>query len=140
MIPKNKIIKTPRVKVIQKLYSSLMNPDIPVEFTKSQYKKFIKDVVNGTLEREELIEDTIRKHLSNDINLERTDKLLKIIIFAAIFELMFKHKNSINVIISEYIKASNYFLEKSQIKYLNAILDKIATKIRNENNRVNINK
>ena len=69
MIPKNKIIKTPRVKVIQKLYSSLMNPDIPVEFTKSQYKKFIKDVVNGTLEREELIEDTIRKHLSNDINL-----------------------------------------------------------------------
>ena len=39
---------------------------------------------------------------------------------------MFKHQNSINVIISEYIKASNYFLEKTQIKYLNAILDKIA--------------
>ena len=140
MIPKNKNIKIPRVKVIQKLYSSLMNPGIPVEFTKTQYKKFIKDVVNGTLERDELIEETIKKYLSNDINLKRTDKLLKIIIYAAVFELMFKHKNSINVIISEYIKASNYFLEKSQIKYLNAILDKIATKIRNENNWVIISK
>ena len=98
MIPKNKNIKIPRVKVIQKLYSSLMNPGIPVEFTKTQYKKFIKDVVNGTLERDELIEETIKKYLSNDINLKRTDKLLKIIIYAAVFELMFKHKNSINVI------------------------------------------
>ena len=124
---------TPRVKIIQKLYSSLMNPDVSVEFTKSQYKKFIKDVVNGTLEREELIEETIKKYLTKDINLDRTDKLLKIIIFAAVFELMFKHKNPIKVIISEYLKASNYFLEKYQIKYLNAILDKISTKIRNEN-------
>ena len=47
---------------------------------------------------------------------------------------MFKHNNPTKVIISEYLKASSFFLEKSQIKYLNAILDKIATRIRNENN------
>ena len=81
---------SPRVKVVQKIYESLMNPNEDIVYPKNQYKKFIKDVVSGTLERSELIEETITKHLRNDINLKKTDKLLKIILFAAIFELLFK--------------------------------------------------
>ena len=76
---------SPRIKVIQKLYNSLMNSNANIEYPKSQYKKFIKDVVTGTLERSDLIEETINSHLSNDINLTKTDKILKIILFAAIF-------------------------------------------------------
>ena len=41
-----------------------MNPDAEIDYPKSQYKKFIKDVVTGTLERSELIEETINSHLS----------------------------------------------------------------------------
>ena len=126
--------KSPRIRVIQKLYGSLINPDEAIEYSKSQYKKFIKDVVQGTIERNELIEETILKYLSDDINLKRTDKILKIILFASVYELLFKHNNPVKVIINEYIKTSEFFLEKSQIKYLNAILDKISKKIRNENN------
>ena len=127
--------KNVRVKIIQKLYGSMLNPGEIIEYPKSQYKKFIKDVVQGTIERNELIIETIQKNLLNDIDLKKSDKLLKIIIFSAIFELMFKHNNPKKVIISEYLKASEYFLEKGQIKYLNAILDKIANKIRNDNIR-----
>ena len=58
----------PRIKVIQKLYNSLMNSDESIVFPKSQYKKFIKDVVTGTLERSDLIEETVNSHLSKDIN------------------------------------------------------------------------
>ena len=122
-----------RVKIIQKLYSHLLNPEEKIEFQKNQYKKFIKDVVEGTLERKELIEEKINLYLSTDISLNKTDKLLKIILFAGIYEFMFKHNNPKKVIISEYLKASEFFLEKAQIKYLNAILDKISLKIRNEN-------
>ena len=107
-----------------------MNPNAEIEYPKNQYKKFIKDVVTGTLERSELIEETINKHLNKDINLKKTDKLLKIILFAAIFELMFKHNNPKKVVISEYLLASEFFLEKVQIGYLNAILDKISKVIR----------
>ena len=46
------------------------------------------------------------------------------------FELMFKHNNPKKVIISEYLKTSHFFLEKAQIKYLNAILDKLSDLIR----------
>ena len=121
---------SPRIKVIQKIYGSLMNPDETIIYAKSQYKKFIKDVVSGTLERTELIEETISQKLGDDIKLEKTDKLLKIILFAAVFELLFKHKIPKNVIISEYVGASEFFLERAQIKYLNAVLDKISKLIR----------
>ena len=121
---------TPRVKIIQKLYSKILNPDEKLIFNKSQYKKFIKDVTEGTIERKELIEETIEKFLKDDIDLKRTDKLLKIIIYAAVFELMYKHNNPKKVIISEYLKSSHYFLENAQIKYLNAILDKLSDLIR----------
>ncbi len=123
---------SPRIKIIQKIYNSLLNQNTTIEFPKSQYKKFIKDVVTGTLERSDLIEETINNFLKKDIDLKKTDKLLKIILFAAVFELLFKHNNPKKVIISEYLLASEYFLEKVQIGYLNAILDKLAKEIRKD--------
>ena len=132
MIQKVDRNSSPRVKVIQKIYSSLMNPSTEIIYPKSQYKKFIKDVVSGTLERIETIEETILKHLKADIDLKKTDKLLKIILFSAVFELMFKHNTPTKVVINEYIKASEYFLEKAQIGYLNAILDKLSKFIRKD--------
>jgi N utilization substance protein B len=126
----NKQSISPRVRVIQKLYGNSLNPEAEIEYPKSQYKKFIKDVVQGTIERNDLIEETAQKYLNKDLDLRRTDKLLKIIVFAAIFELLFKHNNPTNVIINEYVKTSEFFLEKAQIKFVNAILDKISKSIR----------
>ena len=123
---------SPRIKIIQKIYNSLLNPNTTIEYPKNQYKKFIKDVVTGTLERSELIEENINKFLVNDIDLKKTDKLVKIVLFAAVFELMFKHNTPKKVIISEYLFASEFFLEKVQIGYLNAILDKISKVLRKD--------
>jgi N utilization substance protein B len=129
-MPNNKKSISPRVKVVQKLYGNSLNPETIIDYPKSQYKKFIKDVVQGTIERNDLIEETVSKHLAEDLDLKRTDKLLKIILFAAIFELLFKHNSPTKVIISEYVKTSEFFLEKAQIKFVNAILDKISKNIR----------
>ena len=122
----NNNVSSPRIRIIQKIYGSLMNPDEKIVYPKNQYKKYIKDVVSGTLERIELIEETVIKQLDNDIDLKRTDKLLKIILFSAVFELMFKHNTPKNVIISEYLRASEFFLERAQTNYLNAVLDKLS--------------
>ena len=122
----------PRIKIIQKIYGSLMNPEEKIIYPKNQFKKYIKDVVSGTLERIELIEETIVKYIPNDINLKKTDKLLKIILFSAVFELMFKHNTPKKVVIYEYVRASEFFLEKGQISYLNAILDKLSKFLRKD--------
>ena len=126
----NKKIVTPRIKIIQNLYSKKSNPEISIKYSKNQFKKFIKDVTEGTIEREELIDDIIKKNLKDDINTNKTDKILLIIIHAAIYEFLFKHNNNISVIISEYLKTAEAFLEKGKIAYLNAILDKISKILR----------
>ena len=126
----NKKIVTPRIKIIQNLYSKKSNPEISIKYSKNQFKKFIKDVTEGTIEREELIDEIIEKNLKDDINTNKTDKIILIIIHAAIYELLFKHNNNISVIISEYLKTAEVFLEKGKIAYLNAILDKISKILR----------
>ena len=129
LLPKD----NPRVVIIQKLYGYHFNKDADLTFPKHRYKKFIKDVVIGTLERKELIEETIQKHLSKDLSKKRTEKLLLILLHAAIFEFLYRPQTSLNIIINEYLNTSDFFLEQSQKKYLNAILDKISKIIRSTN-------
>ena len=127
--PKN----NPRVIVIQKLYGKYFNEDENLTFPKHRFKKFIKDVVNGTIERDEIIEEEVKIHLNEDLKLKNLDKVFQVIIKCAMFELLYKPKISTKIIIKEYLNASNFFLEDSQTKYLNALLDKISKKIRISN-------
>ena len=120
------IVHNPRVIVIQKLYSYNLNKEVLIQYPKHRYKKFIKDVVNGTIERKELINTLINKELNKDINENKTDLVIKLMIMAAIYEFMYMHKTPIKVIISEYLKVSDFFVETSQKNFLNAILDKIS--------------
>ncbi len=125
--------QSPRIIIIQKLYSKFFNEDSNLTFTKHRFKKFIKDVVLGTIERDEVIKEEVKNHLSKDLQLSNLDKVFQVIVKSAIFEFLYKPKISTKIIIKEYLNASNFFLEDSQTKYLNAILDKIAKKIRNTN-------
>ena len=120
----NKIRQNPRVIVVQKLYSHNLNEDSKLTFPKHRYKKFIKDVVNGTIERKELILDLMNRELKDDINDNKTELIIKLMIMAAIYEFMFMHKIPVKVVISEYLKVSDFFIESSQKGFLNAILDK----------------
>ena len=124
----NEALQNPRVIVVQKLYGNHLNKGSELIFPKHRYRKFIKDVVLGTIERREIIQDLINKELKNDINEYKTEIILKLMIMAAIYEFMFRHKTPTKVVISEYLKVSDFFIDKSQKSFLNAILDKIQTK------------
>jgi transcription antitermination protein NusB len=125
--------QSPRIIIIQKLYGKFFNDEIDLVFSKHRFKKFIKDVVLGTIERDDLIKEEVKNHLKEDLKLENLDRVFQIIVKSAIFEFLYKPKISTKIIIKEYLNASNFFLEDSQTKYLNALLDKIAKKIRSTN-------
>ena len=125
--------KNPRVIIIQKLYGKFFNNDEIITFPKHRFKKFIKDIVNGTIEREDLINSEIDNHLYKDLKIKNMDKVFLIIVKSAIYEFMYKPNTSIKIIINEYLKASNYFIDDSQTKFLNALLDKVSKKIRISN-------
>ena len=127
--PKN----NPRVIIIQKLYGKFFNKDEQMIFPKHRFKKFIKDIVSGTIEREEFLIEELDKNLGNDLNFINLDKLFQVILKSATYELLYKPNVSINIIIKEYLNASNFFIDTSQTKYLNALLDTLAKKIRSSN-------
>ncbi len=120
--------KNPRVLIVQKVYSQLINNDQNLVFEKHRFKKFIKDVVLGTIERIDIINEEI-KCIEINFNLKNLDNIFKIIIQCAIFEFMYKPNLSRKIIIKEYLNVSNFFLDRSQIKYLNAILDNLSKKL-----------
>ena len=127
--PKN----NPRVIIIQKLYGKFFNDEEKLIFPKHRFKKFIKDIVFGTIERDEILTEELDKNLGKDFNLNNLDKLFQVILKSATYEILYKPNVSIKIIIKEYLDASNFFLDDPQTKYLNALLDNIAQKIRLKN-------
>ena len=130
----NEALQNPRVIVIQKLYAHHLNNDSEITFPKHRYKKFIKDIVNGTIERKELIQNLMDKELKHDINKNKTELMIKLMIMAAMYEFMFMHKIPVKVVISEYLKVADFFVQSSQRGFLNAILDKVSkvSRVNNE--------
>tara|TARA_B100000900_G_C20349265_1_gene621610 strand:- start:135 stop:554 length:420 start_codon:yes stop_codon:yes gene_type:complete len=133
--PKN----NPRVIIIQKLYGKFYNEEEQLTFPKHRFKKFIKDIVFGTIERNDLILDELDKNLGEKFSLNKMDKLFQVILKSATYEFLYKPNLSINIIIKEYLNASNFFLDSSQTKYLNALLDNVAKKLRSSNARISTN-
>ena len=101
--------QNPRVIIIQKLYGNFFNDDTDLTFAKHRFKKFIKDVALGTIERDEVIKEEIKNHLSEDLELTNLDKVFQVIIKSAIFEFLYKPRISTKIIIKEYLDASNFF-------------------------------
>ena len=124
--PKN----NPRVIIIQKLYGNLFNDEAKLLFPKHRFKKFIKDIVLGTIEREEFLIEEIKKTFGNEFNFEKMDKVFQVILKSFTYEILYKPNVSINIIIKEYLDASNFFIEFSQTKYLNALIDKLGKNLR----------
>ena len=90
--------KNPRVLIIQKVYGQLINNDQKIIFEKHRFKKFIKDVVTGTIERLEIINEEI-KIIEENFNLKNLDNIFIVIIQCAVFEFMYKPNLSLNKLI-----------------------------------------
>tara|TARA_B100001057_G_C22809280_1_gene934740 strand:+ start:553 stop:957 length:405 start_codon:yes stop_codon:yes gene_type:complete len=127
--PKN----NPRVIIIQKLYGKFYNKDSDLDFPKHRFKKFIKDIVLGTIERNELILSELDNSLGDDFVFNKLNKVFQTILQAATYEFLYKPNLSLKIIIKEYLDTSNFFLEESETKYLNALLDNIGKKLRTNN-------
>ena len=122
-----------QLEVIHSLYSFIYNDDNKIEFPKHRFKKFIKDIVLGTIERNEIIIEELDRNLGVNFDLFKLDKIFQVILKSATYEILYKPNVSIKIIIKEYLDASNFFLNESQTKYLNALLDNAAKKLRPSN-------
>ncbi len=70
--PKN----NPRVIIIQKLYGKFFNEEENLSFPKHRFKRFIKDVVLGSIERNELIIDELETKLGDEFHFRKKQSYL----------------------------------------------------------------
>ena len=125
--------------VIKKIIRSSIS-DLVCESSRKKFEAFKYSLIIILDEIFGLYKNSKTAHLIITWNtLSKLDKLFQVIIKCAVFEFLYKPKISSKIIIKEYLNASNFFLDNSQTKYLNALLDKISKKIRISNAWIWIN-
>ncbi len=93
-------------------------------------KKIFKVIMEDASERLEQYLKLIEAHLNEDWVMDRMDPVAKSILVAAIAELSGFPKTPAKVILNEYINISKGFLEDKDVKFVNALLDKVISKVR----------
>jgi len=87
---------------------------------------FLKNIVEGVVREQRTIDPKISESLAADWRLERLESILRAILRAGAYELMFRDDVPARTVISEYVDVGRAFYEGDQPGFVNAVLDKLA--------------
>ena len=94
-------------------------------FAKSSYIRIIKKVFNGFFEKEKYLDENLISNLSTKVSFKNLDMILKIILKAAIFEIIYMPKIPFKVVIDEYLAVTEMYYDIKQKSLVNAVLDAV---------------
>ena len=114
-----------RLIVIQKIYEKISDSSHDIKFPKSSYIRIIKKVFNGFFVKEADLDQVLCKNLSSKISFKNLDMILKIILKAAIFEILYMPKIPFKVVVDEYLAVTEMYYDSSQKGLVNAVLDSV---------------
>jgi len=114
-----------RLIIVQKIYEKISDSNHQITFPKNSYLRIIKKVFNGFFEKEIEIEKVLKKNLSSNVSYKNLDMILKIILKAAIFEILYMRKIPFRVVINEYLSVTNMYYDTKQKSLVNAVLDSV---------------
>ena len=114
-----------RLIIVQKIYEKISDSSHQITFPKNSYLRIIKKVFNGFFEKEIEIEEVLKKNLSVNVSYKNLDMILKIILKAAIFEILYMRKIPFRVVINEYLSVTDMYYDAKQKSLVNAVLDAV---------------
>ena len=85
--------------------------------------KYVKDIVNGVLENQDKIDETISKYLEN-WDLYRLGKTDRAILRLSTYEMMYYDTPKV-VVINEAVELAKKYSDDKVVKLINAVLDKV---------------
>jgi N utilization substance protein B len=94
--------------------------------------QWFRAILAGVVESQKTIDPVIRQSLTEDWPLSRLDSTLRAILRAGVYELMKRADVPVAVIISEYVDIAKAFYGEEEPKLVNAVLDRVARRSRNE--------
>lgn len=102
----------------------------------AQYREadaqWFRAILSGVVENQKVVDPVIRQALTDDWPLSRLDSTLRAILRAGVYELTERKDVPVAVIVSEYVDIANAFYEEDEPKLVNAVLDRVARRVRGE--------
>ena len=89
-----------------------------------------KQIVQGVVDKQSLIDEAIKARLSEKWRLDRIDSTSRAILRCATQELATRADLSNAVIIEEYVGIAHAFFDGEEPKFVNGLLDKVARDVR----------
>ena len=99
---------------------------------KSINKSFFLKIFNNFCDKKISIDELISKNLNGKWSLGRLPLVISAVLSVAVSEIILFPKTSIKIIVSEYLEIAESFHNIDEIKFINAILDKIYKEIHDE--------
>jgi N utilization substance protein B len=93
---------------------------------------WFRAVVSGVVENQRALDPVIRAGLTEDWPLSRLDATLRAILRAGAWELSAKKDVPVAVIVNEYVDVARAFFDGEEPKIVNAVLDRLARKYRED--------
>lgn len=94
--------------------------------------QWFRAILAGVVENQKEVDPLIGQSLTEDWPLSRLDSTLRAILRAGVYELMKRSDVPVAVIVSEYVDIANAFYEDDEPKLVNAVLDRVARRVRGE--------
>lgn len=93
---------------------------------------FFRDLLRGVVEEQRAIDPQLDKALAQGWPLKRIEAVLRAILRAGAYELMFRRDVPARAAISEYVDVAHSFYDGDEPGLINAVLDKLARGVRGE--------
>src|SRR5207248_8772920 len=91
---------------------------------------FFRDVVGGVVREQRALDPLIDDALAKSWPLKRIEAILRAVLRAGAFELGHRRDVPARVVVSEYVDVAHAFVERNETGMANAVLERIARKLR----------
>jgi len=100
-------------------------------------RAYFQELVMGVTSHQETLDETISPFLAEGWRMDRLETILRAILRAGTYELAHHFDVPVPLLINEYVSLARDFFDGREPKFVNAVLDKVATHVRpiaNESN------
>lgn len=119
--------------VLNQIASQFLTYHFPVKLKTHPQRQpanedFYLELMRGLELHLEDIDTTIKEYLTEEWSFDRIVSIVKAILRCALYELKYQPLIPHPVVINEYVEVTKMFTDEKDVKFINAILDKISKK------------